>query len=254
MLIIPSIPIQNRLCTCHVCGETGTEEFYSRNPVEIAKLWRTENAKVLHVEDLDALHGCPTCNDDVIRDIVRAIDIPVELAAMFSSYDEARHALVELGVYRILVGTLAYEDPPVFQKLITDFGHHRIIGTMDVKDGFVVIEGGTMPTARTAREQMEMFAELGILRVVYRDLTRISERSGPSIDELSDLAKASGLCITVDNTVRDYLDLKALQECKDQRVDSVILGKVLYDNVFPCQKIWRISEKLWFTRCATKPK
>ncbi len=254
MLIIPSIPIQNRRCACQVCGEKGTEEFYSRNPVEVAKLWRTENAKVLHIVDHDALQGCTFCNDDIIREIVQAIDIPVQLASWFGSYDDARHALAELGVYRILIGTLAYEDPPAFQKLITDFGHHRIIGAVDVMDEFVVIEGGTMATARTAQEQMEMFADLGILRVVYSDLRRISEQKGPPVEDLRELARATGLCITVNNTVRNYLDLKALQECDEQRIDSVILGKVLYDNVFPCQKIWRLSEKLWFTRCTSQPK
>src|SRR5512139_2496680 len=106
LLIIPALEIREGRCVQPVQGVAG--HVYSDDPVEMARLWRTENAKSLHVTDLDGLRDGTLPNADVIRRLISSIDIPVEIGGGLPAY-EAVHAAFELGAYRVVVGAAAID-------------------------------------------------------------------------------------------------------------------------------------------------
>ena len=108
LLIIPAIEIRGGRCARVAQGIEGYT--YSNDPVEMAKLWRTENAKSLHVTDVDGALEGRLVNREAIRRMVDTVDIPIELGGGLRTMEAVQEAF-ELGVYRVLVGTMMIENP-----------------------------------------------------------------------------------------------------------------------------------------------
>src|ERR1041385_7337321 len=91
LLVIPAIEIKDGKCVQMVQGHEGF--VYSDHPVEMAKLWRKENAKSLHVTDVDGAREGRLVNFETIELMVKTVDIPIELGGGFRSLDEVKKAL-----------------------------------------------------------------------------------------------------------------------------------------------------------------
>jgi phosphoribosylformimino-5-aminoimidazole carboxamide ribotide isomerase len=247
MLIIPALYLKNRACVHTAEGEPGTEGLYSCDPVTTVRMWREENAKALHVVDVDAAKTGTRANEALLRSMVDATDIPIQIGGGIRDMKTAARMLDDVGAFRIIIGTLALERRAVLRELVDAFGPRRVVVALDVIGGMLSSHGHTrsveMDTARFCSE----LRELGVERILYTDLDARNRRARTSYDALAALAEATGLCITLCGSVWSYRDLKELQNLAPQRVDSVVLDEALYRNVFPCQRIWRQAEKRLLT-------
>src|SRR5512139_1598874 len=115
LLVIPAMELRAGRCVQQVQGVGGFS--YSDDPVEMARLWRKENARSLHVTDLDGASTGTLPNAEAVKRIVDAVDIPVEVGGSLRTLDEVDRAL-SLGVYRVVVGTMVIEEPEVAQKAL----------------------------------------------------------------------------------------------------------------------------------------
>ena len=84
---------------------------------------------------------------------------------------------------------------------------------------------------------------IGICRIVYTDISRDGMLTGPNFEAIKHMAQKSGLRVTASGGVGGYQDLIKMQELEQYGVDSVIIGKALYENKFSCQGLWRENEK-----------
>ena len=240
-LIYPSIEISKKCCVEFVHGISGSEHIYSVDPVQLAIMWRGENAKTLHVVDLDGIAEGRIVNGDVIRKMVNAVDIPIVVGGGLRSYDEIKKVL-DLGVYRVSIATAAVEQPGLIERLLKEFGSRKIDITIISERGKVSIKGGAMPTEISPVELALKMVRIGVSRILY------GEREGGDMDKslpydtLKELAIKTGVRITARGGVSDYKDLMRIQELEKYGVDSVVIGKPLYENRFPCQALWRINE------------
>ncbi|MGH2567797.1 MAG: HisA/HisF-related TIM barrel protein, partial [Bacteroidota bacterium] len=157
-------------------------------------------------------------------------------------YEEVK-SLFEVGVYRVVVGTAAVEDPALVERLLKEFGARKIALGIVSRDRNVVVEGGTKPTGISPLQLALQTKKLGISRVVYSEKTADGQPSVDFDDALKELASQSNLRITARGGVSNYRDLIRLQELEKYGVDSVIIGQPLYENRFPCQGLWRLNEK-----------
>src|SRR5438876_9255794 len=108
LLIIPAIEIKGGKCVLMVQGSEGF--VYGNDPTEMARLWRKENAKSLHVTDVDGAIEGHLVNADVIERMVASVDIPIALGGGLRSFDEVKKAF-DMGVYRVVIGTMFVEKP-----------------------------------------------------------------------------------------------------------------------------------------------
>lgn len=242
LLIFPSIEIRRGQCVQFVHGEPGSENMYSIDPVQMAILWRGENAKTLHVVDVDGVKTGKVHNWDVIENIVKAVDIPIQVGGGLRNYDDIK-SLLEKGVYRIVIGTLAVHDHRLVEKLIQDFGARKIAISIEAHDGKIRTDGGRhvhdiSPLAFTLQVK-----KLGVSRIVYSEIGPDGKTKVSNPASLKELAKRSSVRITAQGGINSYEELIRLQEVEKFGVDSVIIGKALYDNKFPCQRLWRLNEK-----------
>ncbi|MEX2115745.1 MAG: 1-(5-phosphoribosyl)-5-[(5-phosphoribosylamino)methylideneamino] imidazole-4-carboxamide isomerase [Bacteroidota bacterium] len=242
LLIFPSIEIQRGECVHVIHGEPGSEHLYSVDPVRMAALWRGENAKTLHIIDLDGVRAGAVKNRDMIRKIVEAVDIPVQVSGGIRSVEEIR-SLFDVGVYRVIIGTAAAESPLLVEQVIREYGSRKMAISIESFHGNVRISGGKKELKTTPVELGCAMAKLGVTRALLSTIGDDGVSKVLDIEGLKEIAIQTKLRITAQGGIRNYKDLIRLQELEKFGVDSVVIGKPLYDNIFPCQRLWRLNEK-----------
>src|SRR4030095_1329721 len=122
MLVIPVIDIKNGQCVRVVEGLEDKTVYYLESPLTMARLFRKENAKVIHITDLDGAVSGKRKNYKLIKEITETVGVPIQLGGGIRTYEIARQLIKELGVYRIVIGTSAIDNIELIQKLLDDFG------------------------------------------------------------------------------------------------------------------------------------
>ena len=242
ILVIPSLDIQGgkivrvvqRIPELHCSA-------YSNDPVEMAMIWRAENAKTLHVVDFDAAHEHSHSNFEIISNICKSVIIPVELGGGIRTHDDAKNAF-DLGVSRIVIGTMAWENPEEFRKILNEFTPNRVVAAIDIINEEVVTRGRRQHTGISARDYAKKLMELGVKRFIVTDVLTNGMLTGPNIELSKKIAIITEAKVTHSGGIGNYNDLIKLQKEASEYVDSVIIGRALYENKFPCQKIWRVAE------------
>lgn len=240
-LVLPALDLRGGKCVRLHQGDYAEETVYFDDPVKMAKLWRVQNARVLHVVDLDAARGGAeqgANNRTAVQAICQALDVPVQLGGGIRSL-EAVEAALAMGVYRVVIGTAAVRNPALISEIIARFGCRRVVVGIDAKDGEARVEGWTEGGGIDAVELALDMERRGVRRFVYTDISRDGTMQGPNIKAYRALGRRlSEAKITASGGVGGYDDLLRIQELAPYRVDSVIVGRALYENAFPCQQFW----------------
>lgn len=241
MLVIPAIDLRDGRCVRLRQGRYEDETVYFEDPVRMAKLWRVMNAKVLHLVDLDAARttkGEASDNRAVIAQIAQSLDVPVQVGGGIRTIEDVQ-AMLDLGVYRVVMGTAAVRNPELVSETIETFGNCRVVVGIDARDGEVMTEGWEAGSGVGAVELALDMEQRGVRRFVYTDISRDGTLEGPNVEAYRELAeKLTRAKLTASGGVGAYTDLLALQAVEQTGVDSVIVGRALYENRFPCQQFW----------------
>jgi phosphoribosylformimino-5-aminoimidazole carboxamide ribotide isomerase len=237
-LIIPVIEINNGLAVRQIQGMEGVR--YPGDPAELAYLWRRENTKILHIVDKDSLSTGTMHNIDAIRKVVRAVDIPIEVSGGIRTYEHCKE-LFSAGVFRVVLDAIGVNDLDIIKRLVADYLPHRVVAGFTAVLGRV-LTSSYIPTETTAVELGMKMKNCGITRVVYREFEKQSGSFVINVDLLRAFAIQTQMRVTAAGGIQDVHTLWALQELEQYGVDSVIIGKSLYENKFPCQQLWRLVE------------
>ena len=231
MLILPAIDLRAGRCVRLTQGRKDTAKVYDGNPVDLAKAFERSGAEMLHVVDLDGAFAEPNSrNRQVLSDIIRAVDIPIQFGGGLRSTRDLEQ-VIELGVTRVVIGTVAAQSVEKLRTMVRYARQHLVVG-IDAKDEQVVTHGWEKKEAVSALALARRVAEIGIERIVYTDVLRDGVLGGPNIEQTCMIASESGLKVTASggvSTLEDLVKLKAARECG---IDSVIIGKALYEGRF----------------------
>lgn len=242
MLVIPVIDIKDGQSVRVLEGLFDKTIHYCDSPINMARLFRKENAKVLHITDLDGAYTGERKNNRLIKEITATVGIPVQLGGGIRSYEVAQELLMDIGVYRIVLSTIAIDNPDLVQILLEDFSPRKIVIGIDVRDGFLVRDGWVKKTNINAVSFALKMKDMGVERIIYQDVSKVGSLFGPDFQGTKEIARLSGLKVTAAGGISGYHDLKQLQELEPFGVDSVMLSRALCENKFPCQAIWREQE------------
>lgn len=246
MLVIPAIDLRGGRCVRLYQGSYARETVYFDDPVKMAKLWRVQNARVLHVVDLDAARGGSDDrpdNRDMIAAICAAIDIPVQVGGGVRTLDDIE-ALLEAGVYRVVLGTSAAREPDLVSEAVARHTCSRVVVGIDAMGGEVRVEGWTEGSGIDAVTMALDMESRGVRRIIYTDISRDGTLEGPNVAAYRALGEQLRKArITASGGVGGYRDLLQIADLKPYGVDSVIVGRALYENRFPCQQFWCWNRK-----------
>jgi phosphoribosylformimino-5-aminoimidazole carboxamide ribotide isomerase len=228
MLLIPAIDLREGKCVRLVEGRLDQETIYSDNPASMAALWQEQGARMLHVVDLDgAFAGAPK-NLDVLKEILNAVKIPVQVGGGIRNM-ETIERLLDMGVARVILGTVAILDPELVSEACKRFGEAILVG-IDGRNGQVAIEGWGLTVEKGTVELALEMKSLGVKRVVFTDIRRDGKLQGPNLEATGQLAQATGLKVVASGGVTTLDDLRSLRDMESLGVDAVIMGKALYSG------------------------
>jgi len=242
ILIIPSIDIKDSKTVRVVQGIPELDcQSYGNDPVEMAMIWRAENARIIHVVDFDCSQKKSHCNFPIIHEICNSVIVPVEFGGGINSLEDAQEIL-SLGVFRIVIGSLAITNPTEFEKIISTVGKAKISAAIDFVNNEVVIQGRSHKTGITPLEFAKRLKNLGAERCIVTDVSRNGMLSGANFEVSKQIALETGMKVTHSGGITNFQDLVELNKFSNIGIDSVIIGRALYENKFSCQKIWRVAE------------
>ncbi len=227
MLVIPALDLHRGRCVRLYQGDPERETVYGNNPVEVALQWEHLGAKMLHLVDLDGAFTGYSKNARVICNIGEEVSIPLQLGGGIRSRDAAERAM-SAGVSRIIMGTIAIEQPELARALVNDYGERILVG-IDARDGMAAVKGWTESSAVKAVDLAAQIEEWGIREIIYTDIQKDGTMQGPDLEGLEQLLEKTSLQIIMSGGISSIDDLKSLKPYGD-RVKGVIIGKALYSN------------------------
>ena len=243
MIVIPAIDLKNGRCVRLLQGRKTDVTVYNENPVAVAKEFAAAGAELIHVVDLDgAFNGAESPNRAVVKEIVETIDVPVEFGGGVRSLKDVQD-LCAAGVARVVLGTVAAESPYLLKDFVDEFASRVCVG-IDARDGRVMTRGWESATPLLAVELARSVAESGVERIVYTDIARDGMLSGPNIEQTLAVARAANVNVTASGGVSSLDDIKRLRDAGDSRLDSVIVGKALYEGRFKLEDAIKVSAEL----------
>jgi phosphoribosylformimino-5-aminoimidazole carboxamide ribotide isomerase len=228
MDVIPAIDLLAGRCVRLHQGDYGQVTTFSDDPLTQALDWQRQGAQRLHVVDLDGARRGEPVNDAVVRSITAALSIPVQLGGGVRTGERAEQ-LLELGLDRVILGTLAVEEPAVVCRLAERHPGRIVVG-IDAREGRVATRGWLRDSTLEATELARRFEGTGVAALITTDIATDGTLAGPNLDFLRAMATASSLPVIASGGVGSLSDLLSLLSLAPLGVVGVVLGRALYDG------------------------
>jgi phosphoribosylformimino-5-aminoimidazole carboxamide ribotide isomerase len=229
VILFPAVDIQNGQAVRLKRGVAAESTVFSSDPVAAARSWQDKGARWLHVVDLDgAFQGAPV-SCDIIRRICAALTIPVQLGGGIRDEVVAK-AYLDAGVRRIIIGTMALEEPETFARLCRRFPG-QIGVSLDADKGRLKTRGWVADSGLGVADVLPRLAHDGASFVVYTDIERDGMQTGVAFDALSKLAHMSPIPLIVAGGVATLADVQKLYPLSQQtKLQGAISGRALYEG------------------------
>jgi phosphoribosylformimino-5-aminoimidazole carboxamide ribotide isomerase len=230
MIIIPAIDLKQGRCVRLFQGDMDQETVYFEDPVKAAQHWVNEGATMIHIVDLNgAIEGRPVHTRQV-QAICRQTNLAVEFGGGLRSF-ESVEAAFDLGVDRVVIGTVAYNQPDFLHLLCKKFPGRIVVG-IDARKGKVAVEGWKETTGMDAVELAKRCEQNGASRIIYTDISRDGTGGGVNLDDTLKIARAVTIPVIASGGVATLEDLKELIPLENEGVEAVVVGRALYAGAF----------------------
>ena len=223
MLIMPAVDIKNGKCVQLVQGKPGSEQVVINNPENVAKLWEDKGASIIHVIDLDGtIEG--KSNLPIIKDVLDNVNVPIQLGGGIRSVEYAEK-LLNLGVERLIIGTMGIKEPETITYLASEFGKEHIMVSLDSKDSRVVINGWQNSIDKSAVELGSEFEELGAGSILFTNVDYEGLLEGFSLEPVNNLLNSVNIPVVYSGGISSIEDVAKLSKTN---VEGVVIGSALY--------------------------
>ncbi len=237
MIAIPAIDLIDGHCVRLTEGVFDTVKVYGDDPAAVARGFAQEGAQRLHVVDLDAARGSGN-NRDAIRAIRKAFPGTLDVGGGVRSLEDAV-SLREIGVDLLIIGTALVRNPDDVAAWAESLGPILVAG-IDARDGEVKVSGWESGSSILASDLALKARNLGLIEIIYTDISRDGTLSGPNVPETAAVAKTSGLPVIISGGVGGLADLESLAAEPPPGVSGVIFGKALYEGRINLKEAIRI--------------
>jgi phosphoribosylformimino-5-aminoimidazole carboxamide ribotide isomerase len=239
MIVYPAIDLKGGQCVRLLQGRMEDATVYGKDPAAMARKWAGMGAKWLHVVDLDGAFAGQSANLEAVREIVAAIDIPVQLGGGIRSLDHIRLLLEKVGVQRVILGTAALEDPELLQQAADQYGSRIAVG-IDAVGGKVAVRGWADVSDEEAVELGNRVRRMGVQTVIYTDISRDGMMTGPNFAETRRMIEQTGLDIIVSGGVAALEDVR---QSRNLGAAGVILGRSIYQGAIDLSDAIALEEE-----------
>lgn len=239
LTLYPAVDIKDGRAVRLTQGRADDETVYADDPVAAAQRWADAGATWLHVVDLDAAFTGEPRNRHLVADVAAATGCRVQASGGVRTLADVEASL-GFGARRVVIGTMALEDPTFVASVVERFGGEAVAVGLDARGRTLQARGWTQPMG-DLYEAVERFTGLGVQRFVVTDVARDGMLSGPNVELLAAVAEATTARVTASGGVASIDDIRAIAGCHE-RVDAAIVGKALYAGRFTLEEALAASE------------
>lgn len=234
--LFPAIDILDGAAVRLVRGDFAAGKVYDRDPLSAARGWVAEGAQRLHVVDLDGARAGAPANLGALERIAADSGVPVQFGGGLRSAADVDAALAA-GAQRVILGTVAFTDPPLLAAALDRHGPERVLVAVDVRGGVVATHGWLQSSGERAREAFSRLRGQGVSGFVFTNIDHDGMLDGANRDEAVWVAQAAGEgSVVFSGGIGSLDDLRALARLRREhgleRLEGVIVGTALYEGRF----------------------
>lgn len=237
MKIFAAIDLKNGKCVRLRQGDPEAETVYSEDPTGVAETWEELGTDWLHVVNLDGAFGDAAKaarNIDALQSILDRVTTPVQFGGGLRSPEDIKQAL-DMGVSRVIVGSMAADRPRQMLDILGKFGPEQIVLGLDVREGKVATHGWRKLAETDPIKLAQLIHTAGLRHVIYTDISRDGMLTGVNVEACVALARAGNppdsparFQVIASGGVAGIEDVKAVKAVEDEGLEGLIIGKALY--------------------------
>lgn len=236
MFIYPAIDLYEGKAVRLFKGDYAQMTVYSEDPPEVAKAFYAAGARYIHLVDLEGAKKGVPANLEVIRKIIGAAPLFVEVGGGIRNM-ETVEAYLSIGVNRVILGTAAVTDPAFLEAAVAMYGDRIAVG-VDLKDGYVAIKGWTEKSKLTVDAFFERMQALGVSTVICTDVSRDGAMKGTNRELYKALSEKYTIDLIASGGVSTLEDVAALREMD---LHGAIIGKAWYIGAIDLKKAIEVA-------------
>jgi len=233
--LYPAIDLRRGRCVRLYQGDFDQETVYGDDPVAVAKSFAAAGARWVHVVDLDASRRDGS-NRDLVERVARESGLSVQTGGGVRD-----GSLLDAGVQRVVLGSVAVEEPELALALAARHPARVAIG-LDHRDGEVRTRGWEEASGRRLLDLIAQFETADIAAFIVTDISRDGVLEGPDVAGYIELLSATSAPIIASGGVGtlDHLRQLAAVDVDGRRLDGAIVGKAIYEGAFTVEEALRI--------------
>lgn len=225
MEIWPAIDLRGGKCVRLKQGDYSRETVFGEDPAAMAQHWCQQGARRIHLVDLDGARDGRPGNLESVRAILAAAKVPCELGGGIRN-EETIEELLDLGLTRLVVGTLALKEPDWFRRMCLRFPGRLVLG-IDARGGRVATDGWLQTSDVPAVDMARQFAESPLAAIVYTDIATDGMLTGPNVAAMAEMQAAVSVPVVASGGVSRRDDVVRLAEAG---LAGCIIGRALYEG------------------------
>jgi len=225
MIVYPAIDIRGGRAVRLVEGDFDRETAFDADPVDAAKRWADAGATWIHIVDLDGARDGTGANRRAVARIREAVSVNLQLGGGIRTAEDIR-ALNEIGVNRLILGSIAITNPEFVEQAIADHGDRIAVG-LDARNGKLAAQGWREQTDVDALEVARRYADAGLKHVIFTDIHRDGTFKGPNLEALAALIDAVPIDVIASGGVGTLEDVRNIA---GTGAGGVIIGAALYHH------------------------
>ena len=236
MDLFPAIDLRGGKVVRLLRGLDTDRTEYSSDPASVLENYAKAGVRWTHVVDLDAAFGEPR-QLELLRSLVALPGRPrLQIGGGLRDAEAVRETL-QLGVERVVIGSMVTRDFETFARLVHEFPG-RVVPALDIQGSTVRVDGW--------REEADGWNELAdrllgfpCPAVLVTDISRDGVLGGPNIELARQVSLRSGIPGLVSGGVGSVGDLEAAARVPE--VGGVVLGKALYEGTIELEDAVRAA-------------
>ncbi len=226
MILYPAIDLKDGACVRLLRGDMQAATVFGHDPAAQAAAFVAAGCEWLHLVDLNGAFAGMPVNGHAVRAILAAVPVPCQLGGGIR--DVATIGMwLEAGVARVILGTVAVEDPDLVRQAARAFPGQVAVG-IDARGGRVATKGWAAQTDVQAVDLARRFQDAGVAALIYTDIDRDGAMEGPNVEATVRLARAVSIPVIASGGVSSLADLMALRDTGV--IAGAISGRALYDG------------------------
>jgi phosphoribosylformimino-5-aminoimidazole carboxamide ribotide isomerase len=237
MIIFPAIDLKDGKCVRLYKGDFDKVTIFNSSPYNQALKFQKEGFDYLHLVDLDGALQGKQKNKDIIIKILKKTNLKVQLGGGIRNLDQITFWLNH-GVSTVVLGTMAIKNLKSLEKACNLYPG-RIAVALDVRDGFLSINGWIKQTKIKFLDFSKKLEKLGVSKIIYTDINRDGTKLGVNISQIKKIKNKVKIPLIVSGGFSSIEDVKKIFALK--KLYGIILGRAIYDGSIKIQDLIKIS-------------